>query len=155
MNGALIIEKASNQTMDTVYELYKAIHQEEKRLSIVIEDTKKARDSFLKDKVEFKTCFTSRMDIEALDNDTLVLFGKKYAKDMEYSIDELGILALHTCISDMQTSDHIVTIVDVKEIIDNAINRANRKNVSHFFDILLSKRYDDEDMIILREDDFI
>ena len=55
----------------------------------------------------------------------------------------------------MQTSDHIVTIVDVKEIIDNAIQRANRKNVSHFFDILLSKRYDEEDMIILREDDFI
>ena len=95
------------------------------------------------------------MDLEALDNDTLVLFGKKYAKDMEYSIDELVILALHTCIADMQTSDHIVTIVDVKEIIDNAINRANRKNVSHFFDILLSKRYDDEDIIILREDDFI
>ena len=93
--------------------------------------------------------------MEALSNDALVAFGKKYAKEMEYSIDELGVLALHTRITEMQTSDHAVTIMDVKGIMDEAIQHANRKSMGHFMDILLAKRYDEEDMIILRENDFI
>lgn len=59
--------------------------------------------------------FTSRMDVEALSNDTLVAFGRQYAREREYSIDELGVLALHTRIEDMQTIDHVVTVVDVKK----------------------------------------
>ena len=100
-------------------------------------------------------CFTARMDMEALSNETLVAFGKKYAREMEYSIDDLGVLALHTRIEELQTIDHAVTIMEVKEIIDEAIEHANKKNIKHFFDILMAKRYDDEDMIILRENDFI
>ena len=69
---------------------------------------------------------------------------------MEYSIDELGMLALHTRISDMQTSTHIVNVAEVQEIVDEAIDHANRKNITHFFDILLAKRYDDEDMMFAK-----
>ena len=57
--------------------------------------------------------------------------------------------------ADMQTSDHAVTVMEVKDIMDEAIENANRKSISHFFDIILGKRYDDEDMIILKEKDFI
>ena len=67
----------------------------------------------------------------------------------------MGILALHPRIDEMQTSDHIVTVTDVREIIDEAIEKANKKSLKHFTDILFAKRYDDEDMIILRENDFI
>jgi len=74
---------------------------------------------------------------------------------MEYSIDELGELALHTRIEDMQTIDHVVTVVDVKQIVDEAIAHANKKTLKHFFDVLFAKRYDDEDMIILTEKDFV
>ena len=73
----------------------------------------------------------------------------------EYAIDELGRLALHTRIEDMQTSDHIVTVNDVRDIVDEAIDHANRKTPKHFMDVLLAKRYDDDDMIILHEGDFI
>ena len=93
--------------------------------------------------------------MEALGDDALVSFGRKYAHQMEYSIDEMGMLALHTRISDMQTMDHAVTIYEVRDIIDEAIEHADRKNMKHFFDILFGKRYDDEDMIVLRENDFI
>ena len=67
----------------------------------------------------------------------------------------MGLLALHTRISDNQTSDHAVTLLEVKEMVDDAIGHANRKSLGHFFDILFAKRYDEEDMIILRENDFI
>ena len=68
---------------------------------------------------------------------------------------DMGVLALHTCIAERQTSEHAVTVSEVKEMVDDAIWNANRKTIGHFFDILLAKRYDDEDMIVLREKDFI
>ena len=95
------------------------------------------------------------MDVEALSNDTLVAFGRQYAREREYSIDELGVLALHTRIEDMQTSSHAVTVGEVRDIVDEAIAHANRKTIGHFIDIVLRRRYDEDDMIILREKDFI
>lgn len=154
-NGALIICKASEMNDTTVNTLYKALQQENQGIVIILEDTKREIDRFLEKHEKLKESFTARMDVEALSNDTLVVFGRQYAREMEYSIDELGVLALHTRIEDMQTIDHVVTVVDVKEIVDEAIAHANKKTLKHFFDVLFAKRYDDEDMIILTEKDFV
>ena len=154
-NGALIICKASEMNDTTVNTLYKALQQENQGIVIILEDVKREIDRFLEKHEKLKESFTARMDVEALSNDTLVAFGRQYAREMEYSIDELGVLALHTRIEDMQTIDHVVTVVDVKEIVDEAIAHANKKTLKHFFDVLFAKRYDDEDMIILTEKDFV
>ena len=154
-NGALIICKASEMNDATANALHKALQQESQGIVIILEDTRKDIDKFLEKHEKLRECFTARMDVEALSNDTLVAFGRQYAREMEYSIDELGVLALHTRIEDMQTIDHVVTVVDVKEIVDEAIYHANRKTLKHFFDVLFAKRYDDEDMIILTEKDFV
>lgn len=154
-NGALIICKASEMNDATANVLHKALQQESQGIVIILEDTKRDIDKFLEKHEKLRECFTARMDVEALSNNTLVAFGKQYAREMEYSIDELGELALHTRIEDMQTIDHVVTVVDVKQIVDEAINHANKKTLKHFFDVLFAKRYDDEDMIILTEKDFV
>lgn len=154
-NGALIICKASEMNSKTVDTMYKALQQENQGIVIILEDTRKEIDRFLEKYEKLQESFTSRMDVEALSNDTLVAFGRQYAREREYSIDELGVLALHTRIEDMQTIDHVVTVVDVKEIVDEAIAHANKKTIKHFFDVLFAKRYDDEDMIILTEKDFV
>ena len=154
-NGALIICKASEMNDATANVLHKALQQESQGIVIILEDTKRDIDKFLQKHEKLRECFTARMDVEALSNNTLVAFGKQYAREMEYSIDELGELALHTRIEDMQTIDHVVTVVDVKQIVDEAIAHANKKTLKHFFDVLFAKRYDDEDMIILTEKDFV
>ena len=154
-NGALIICKASEMNDATANALHKALQQESQGIVIILEDTKRDIDKFLEQHEKLRECFTARMDVEALSNDTLVAFGRQYAREMEYSIDELGVLALHTRIEDMQTIDHVVTVVDVKKIVDEAIYHANRKTLKHFFDVLFARRYDDEDMIILTEKDFV
>ena len=135
--------------------LYKVLQKEDFGIVIVIEDTKRMMDRFLQKQSKLASCFTARVDVTALSNDALVSFAKKYAREQEYSIDELALLALHTRIEEMQTSDHAVTVKDVKEIMDEAIDNAERKTLGHFFDIILGKRYDDEDMIILKEKDFM
>jgi len=154
-SGALIIQKASGMSGNTVQQLYKALQQEALGIIIVLEDTKKAINRLLEDYPDFAGCFTARMDVEALSNDTLVAFGRQYAREQEYSVDELGVLALHRRIEELQTIDHVVTVLEVKEIMDDAIRHANKKNLKHFIDILFARRYDEEDMIVLTEMDFV
>ena len=154
-NGALIIETAASMKKATVEKLLKELNQEEKGLIILMEDTKSAMNELLKKNPEMKNAFNLRIDIEALDDQTLVKYAKKYALDQEYAIDELGVLALHTRIADMQTSDHEVTLAEIEELVDEAIYYADRKTPKHFLDILVGKRYDEEDMIVLREKDFM
>lgn len=154
-NGALIIQSAGNLNKETTKALYKTLNNENQGIIVVLEGTKKSMDRMLEENENLLERFNARIDVEALGDDALVSFGRKYAHQMEYSIDEMGMLALHTRISDMQTMDHAVTIYEVRDIIDEAIEHADRKNMKHFFDILFGKRYDDEDMIVLRENDFI
>ena len=154
-NGALLIPKASEINNETAESLHKALQQESVGIVIVLIDTKRVMDRFLGENENLKSCFTARMDVEAMSNDTLVAFGKRYAREREYSIDEFGVLALHTRIEALQTIDHAVTVVEVQEIVDEAIRHANRKTLGHFFDILFARRYDSEDMIILGEKDFV
>ncbi len=153
-NGALIIQKANAMSAKTAESLHKALQQEHRGIVVLMEGTKKAMNAFLERNKKLQTCFTGRIDMEALSEAALVNFGKKYAREKEYSIDEFGGLALSRKIAERQTSDHAVTIMEVKEIIDAAIESASRKTLGHFFDVLLAKRYDDEDMIIIREKDF-
>ena len=153
-NGALIVEGAGNLKGNAVKSMVKLLEQEEQGIIVILEDTKINMNKLLDNHKVLHQNFNLRIDIEAMDNDSLVLFAKKYALEQEYAIDELGVLALYTKISDLQTSEHSVTTKEVKEIVEDAIHHAGRKNMSHFMDILLGKRYDDEDMIILREKDF-
>lgn len=154
-NGALIIQSAGNLNKETTKALCKTLNNENQGIIVVLEGTKKSIDRMLEESSSLTEHFNARIDVEALGDDALVNFGRKYAYQMEYSIDDMGMLALHTRISDMQTMDHAVTIYEVRDIVDEAIEHADRKSVKHFFDILFGKRYDDEDMIILRENDFI
>ena len=153
--GALMIEKAGDISGECADKLLKALNQERWGILVILMDTKRRIRKLLEEKPEMNPFFNARFDVEALDNSTLVAYGCQYARMQEYAIDELGRLALHTRIEDMQTSDHIVTVKDVREIVDDAIDHAERKTPKHFMDVLLSRRYDDNDMIILHEGDFI
>lgn len=154
-NGALIVENAAALKKPSVDVLLREMNQEEKGLILVLEDTKNRMDAFLGRNKDLQEVFNLRVDLEALDDQTLVKYARKYALEQEYSIDDLGILALHTRIADLQTGDHEVTLSEIEELVDEAIYYADKKTPKHFFDVLFGNRYDDEDMIILREKDFM
>ena len=154
-NGALIIVEAARLKAATVASMVKVLEKENMGLLALIVGTKAEVNELLSKNSALTNTFNLRVDIEPLDNEALVAYAKRYAEDMEYSIDEFGILALHTRIADRQTSDHEVTIAEVRDLVDEAIEYANKKTPKHFMDILLAKRYDEEDMIILREKDFM
>lgn len=154
-NGALIIVEAAKLKSATVASMIKVLEKENMGLLALLVGNKTEVNDLLSKHSALTNSFNLRVDIEPLDNESLVAYAKQYAEDMEYSIDEFGILALHTRIADRQTSDHEVTLAEVRDLVDEAIEYANKKTPKHFMDILLAKRYDEEDMIILREKDFM
>ncbi len=153
-NGALIIQKAGDLEPGTLEALYRSLQKESFGIIVVLLDSRKRMRRLLQDNGKLQTLFTAYMHLKPLSNDALARFAQQYARENEYSIDDLGMLALHTRIDEIQTADHAATIADVKEIMDEAMYSAARKTLGHFFDILLGKRYDDEDMIIISEKDF-
>lgn len=154
-NGALIIEKAAGLNKETAAKISKALEKDNKGLLLLVADSKQKIDRFMEENAALANNFNLRIDVEALDDESLVEYAKLYAQEQEYSIDDFGVLALHTRIDENQTSDHEVTLADVRELVDEAIYYANKKTPGHFMDILFGKRYDQEDMIVLREKDFM
>lgn len=154
-NGALIVEHAGELNDIAIKRMTKLLEQEKQGIIVILEDTKINMNKLLDNHGTLHQNFNLRIDVEALDNDSLVLFARKYALEKEYAIDELGVLALYTRIAELQTSEHSVTTKEIKEIVDEAIYHADRKNIGHFMDVLFGRRYDEEDMIILREKDFV
>lgn len=154
-NGALIIQRAADLEAETVADFIKVLQQENKGIIVIMEDTKEDMNRFLEKNPSLKQSFNVRVDIEALDDDSLVAYAKQYALEKEFAIDNLGILALHTKISERQTLDHEVTVSEVRDIVDDAIYYAEKHSVAHLMDIIVNKRYDENDMIILREKDFM
>ena len=155
-NGALIIEQAgdlSDFSLIAMADYLRASNND--GIVIFLEDTRQALDALCKKDNMPVNSFNLRIDVAALDNDGLVNFGREYALEQEYSIDEMGMLALYTSISNRQTSQHAVTVEEVKEIVDEAIIKSEKGSVSHIMDVILKKRYDENDMIILREKDFL
>jgi hypothetical protein len=153
-NGALIVEKAGDLKNETVRNLQRLLERDDQGIIVILEDTKLNIKKLTENNPRLTENFNLRVDIEAMNNDMLVQYAKRYAEEQEYVIDEMGVLALYTRIAEMQTSEHSVTTGEIKEIVDEAIRHVNRKTIPHLMDIMFGKRYDDEDMIILREKDF-
>lgn len=154
-DGALIIEQAGKLDDMALLSLSEQMKKKEDGIMIVMEDTKKEMDALVAKGNMPNQYFDLRVDIAALDNDGLVNYGKEYANEQEYSIDDMGVLALYTRISEMQTNEHAVTVDEVRDLVDEAIRNSQKKNMSHFMDVILAKRYDKDDMIVLREKDFL
>lgn len=154
-NGALIVENASGLTPITVTTIVDTLVNDVESILVVFEDDKDKLEPLLNGIPEAKNVFNVKIDVVDFSNNDLVAYGKGYARELEYSIDEMGELALHTRLSEMDTINHKVSVADVIDIVENAIHHVDRKNMSHFMDVLVGKRYDDEDYIVLREKDFM
>ncbi len=153
-NGGLIVEGASEMNGEAADALLHALSVEGMGIVVVLTDRRREMERFQKLHPELCRLFTAKMELKALSEKRLAAFAKQYAYEKEYSIDEMGMLALHTKIEMSQTNEHAVNVVDVKEMVDEAIRHVRKKTPAHFFDVLLGKRYDSEDMIILGEKDF-
>ena len=152
--GVLIIEKAGKMNEKTVAKLNRAMERDTGELLIVLEEQRKPLDRLLSSNREFRRKFTSRLEVPIFINDELVTFGQTYAQENGYKIDEMGILALYSCIDSLQREDHSVTVAEVKEVMDKAIAHSQKASAKKLVKRVFGRNTDSSDRIILSERDF-
>ncbi len=152
--GCLIIEKAGELSKETAVKLAALLEQDTSGLLVIIEDTKRGIQKVLGRSESFAAKFSEKISIPIFTSDELVTFAKSYANELGYTIDDMGILALYNSISNIEHADRATTLAEVKEVVDRAVTHSERGGLKKAFSILTSRRYDDQDYIILREKDF-
>ncbi len=152
--GCLIIEKAGEMDHTTAVSLSLLLEQDKSGLFVILEDSAIGIKKVLASDDGFAKKFTETITVPIFTNDELVVFAQAYANELGYVIDEMAILALHNRISNIEKLDQATTLVEVKEIIDEAIEREANGGIRKAFNILTAKRYTDDDKIVLTEKDF-
>ncbi len=152
--GALIVEKAGSLTKKAVIDMNLLMETKTGELLIVLEDQKKPMERLMTANPEFKKKFSSKLELPVFVNDDLVTFGQTYAKENGCKLDEMGILALYSRIDALQREDHAVSVAEVKDIMDEAIEHSRKANVKHLARRMFGKRKDDKNRTILTEEDF-
>lgn len=154
IDQALVIQDAEELRKETLETMKRVMSDPERTMLVFLAVSHRQKARFIKENEELLELFNIQIDIEALDNSELVNLAKKYAYKREFSINEMGTLALHRRIEERQTNSHSVLFSEVREIVDEAISHASKKNIPYFFDVIFGKKRDDNDMIILGEKDF-
>ena len=152
--GCLIIEKAGEISRETAVKLSLLMEAETSGLLIILEDTSRGIQKALGKDQGFASKFTEKLNIPIFTSDELVSFARTYANELGYNIDEMAVLALYNRISNIQKLDQATTLTEVKEIVDEAIARAEKGGIKKAFSILTARRYDENDNVILHEKDF-
>ena len=152
--GCLIIERAGDLSREAAVTLSLLLAQDDSGVLVILEDTTKGIRKALVQDDGFARKFTEKVSVPIFTNDELVAFARAYAKELGYEIDEMAVLALYNRISNIQRLDQATTLTEVKDIVDEAINREAHGGIKKAISILTAARYTDDDCIVLREKDF-
>ena len=152
--GCLIIENVGELTRQTAITLSLLLEQNRSGVYIIIEDTSKGIKKALSLDEGFAKKFTEQISVPIFTNDELVTFARSYSRELGYKIDDMAVLALYNRISNIQRLDQATTLTEVKEIVDEAIDREAHGGLKKAISILTASRYTDDDRIVLREKDF-
>lgn len=152
--GCLIIERAGDLSRESAVTLSLLLAQDDSGVLVILEDTSKGIRKALMQDDGFAKKFTEKVSVPIFTNDELVTFARSYAKELGYEIDEMAVLALYNRISNIQRLDQATTLTEVKDIVDEAIDREAHGGIKKAISILTAARYTDDDCIVLREKDF-
>ena len=152
--GCLIIENAGELSRQSIVTLSLLLEQDSSGILIILEGTSKGIKKALSQDEGFAKKFTEKITVPIFSNDELVAFARSYSKELGYEIDEMAVLALYNRISNIQRLDQDTTLTEVKEIVDEAIEKEAHGGMKKYFSILTASRYTDDDRIVLREKDF-
>lgn len=152
--GCLIIEQAGELSHQSVVTLSLLMAEDRSGIFVILEDTSKGIKKLLSQDEGFAKKFTEKISVPIFTNDELVSFARSYSRELGYKIDDMAVLALYNRISNIQRLDQATTLTEVKDIVDEAIEREAHGGLKKAISILTASRYTDDDRIVLREKDF-
>ncbi len=152
--GCLIIERAGDIDRKTATALSFLMEHDITGTLYIIEDTSKGIKKAMSQDPGLAAKFTETVTVPIFTNDELVTFAKSYSSELGYKIDDMAVLALYNRISNIQKYDQATTLTEVKDIVDEAINREAHGGLKKAISILTAKRYTEDDRIVLTESNF-
>ena len=133
LGADLIIEQAGNLMPSTLIDLMTVMKNYTEEMLIILEDDKPAIDRMLITHSELKKFFNNRLDIIEMGITEMVKLAREYARSQFYDIDEMGELALSAKLDDISGSNPDISIEDIEEVIDDAIDHANKFSIGKIF----------------------
>ena len=152
--GALIIEKAGGLSDASMMALSLAMEGDTGGLLIILEDQKAEIQRMFHKNSNLASKFEYKVDIPVFTNDELIAFARSYARELGFSYDEFAVLALYDRIGNGQTNDHRVSVAEVKDMVDAAIEHSEKGGVRKLFAKITGKSVDEEGYRLLHEQDF-
>ena len=120
---------------------------------IILEGETEPMEKMLKDSPRLSKVFNHVIRIKQYDIKEWVEYGKRYAKDKGYVMEELASLAFYKAIDDYFGEHKGIGRADVEKIVDTAI--ANSHKLGRKLSGLFSSNKNDDGLYILIESDFI
>lgn len=152
--GCLIIEKAGDLSEKAAEQIAAILDEGKVWALIILEDQRRGIERVLSKSNAFASKFSEKITVPVFTSDELVEFAKSYARELGYTIDEMGVLALYNCLGSIQKLDQATTLEEVKGIVDAAAAHSEKGGLKKAFSIITSRRYDADDYVILHEKDF-
>ena len=120
---------------------------------IIFEGETEPMEKMLKDSPRLSKVFNHVIRIKQYDIKEWVEYGKRYAKDKGYVMEELASLAFYKAIDDYFGEHKGIGRADVEKLVDTAI--ANSHKLGRKLSGLFSSNKNDDGLYILIESDFI
>ena len=120
---------------------------------IILEGETEPMEKMLKDSPRLSKVFNHVIRIKQYDIKEWVEYGKRYAKDKGYVMEELASLAFYKAIDDYFGEHKGIGRADVEKLVDTAI--ANSHKLGRKLSGLFSSNKNDDGLYILIESDFI
>ena len=154
LGSALIIEEAGVIDRQRILELVEVMESDTQEMLIILEDSESEINELLKNNPELIEKFNHRITYKQFTVNELVEMCKRYADKCQYTIDEKALLQLYLRIDEIHSNSDGVSLEDVRDVIDTAIEYADKRASKKIFGGAKKKKIGDKEYTVLIESDF-
>lgn len=150
----LIVEGAGIIKPKRIEEMLACMSQDTSRMIVIFEDSDVEINGLLNFNPGLEKWFNHRFILKQYTVNELVEMARKFARKRKYEVDDNALLELYLKIDKLHAVSDNIKLDDIKQIINNAIVRSEKRASRRFFGGLKKKRGANGDIIFLSEADF-
>lgn len=148
----VVIEKAASIKEEVFQKLIELLDENDINRIVVFEDEKSVSEKYMDENPSVGEFFENVIRLKHNRIRDWANIAVDYAKAQGYTIDEMGMLALHAKIDQLYTITLVIHKNHVEQLIDNAITKSNKKSIGKLIKGVFKKNNEEN---VLTESDFI
>lgn len=148
----VVIEKAASIKEEVFHKLIELLDENDINRIVVFEDEKSVSEKYMDENPSVGEFFENVIRLKHNRIRDWANIAVDYAKAQGYTIDEMGMLALHAKIDQLYAITLVIHKNHVEQLIDNAITKSNKKSIGKLIKGVFKKNNEEN---VLTESDFI